>query len=300
MRRSARAIASVVPPVRRLVRQRDTAIAERDRLRAQLDAERRRGAQARADRQRLRDKVAATRQRLDDTRERLAAHRPAEIRQQYNLKYLFVVSYGRSGSTLMQGILNSIPGYTIRGENAGALLHLFEVHRQMVRFASKWKRTGVSTNAWYGLEMYDAARAYKEFRRLALITLIHPVPDSRVVGFKEIRWADLAGDGTPHLMAYVRFLRRVFPGARFVVTTRDLEEVARSRWWADTPNAIDGLRRADAQLRRLAEDLGDQAYLMHLNDYVRDPSLLRGLFVWLGEPFDAEAVAAVLARKHSS
>ena len=30
--------------------------------------------------------------------------------------YLFVVTYGRSGSTLLMGLLNSIPGYLIRGE----------------------------------------------------------------------------------------------------------------------------------------------------------------------------------------
>ena len=31
------------------------------------------------------------------------------------------MTYGRSGSTLVQGLLNSIPGYLIRGENSAAL-----------------------------------------------------------------------------------------------------------------------------------------------------------------------------------
>src|SRR5688572_1085508 len=38
----------------------------------------------------------------------------------HQLGHLFIVTYGRSGSTLLQGVLNSIPGYLIRGENDGA------------------------------------------------------------------------------------------------------------------------------------------------------------------------------------
>ena len=33
------------------------------------------------------------------------------------LDYVFVMTYGRSGSTLLMGILNSIPGWLLRGEN---------------------------------------------------------------------------------------------------------------------------------------------------------------------------------------
>ena len=33
--------------------------------------------------------------------------------------FVFVVTYGRSGSTLLQTVLQSIDGYFIRGENTG-------------------------------------------------------------------------------------------------------------------------------------------------------------------------------------
>ena len=36
-----------------------------------------------------------------------------------------MVTYGRSGSTLLMGLLNTLPGYLIRGENRDALHHLF-------------------------------------------------------------------------------------------------------------------------------------------------------------------------------
>ena len=45
---------------------------------------------------------------------------------------------------------------------------------------------------------------------------------------------------------------------------------------------------------RVAElSLGDAAYRVHYDDYVADPGVLRGMFEWLGEPWDEAAVRAV-------
>jgi hypothetical protein len=43
----------------------------------------------------------------------------------------FVVTYGRSGSTLLQGLLNSIPRYCIRGENYNAMFYMFRAYQQL-------------------------------------------------------------------------------------------------------------------------------------------------------------------------
>ncbi len=50
------------------------------------------------------------------------------------------MTYGRSGSTLVQGILDSIPGYLIRGENRDALPHLFAYHQTLVKEAARVTR----------------------------------------------------------------------------------------------------------------------------------------------------------------
>ena len=46
-----------------------------------------------------------------------------------DLDHVFVMTYGRSGSTLLMGILNSIPGWLLRGENRHAMRHLYDFHR---------------------------------------------------------------------------------------------------------------------------------------------------------------------------
>lgn len=42
---------------------------------------------------------------------------------------VLIITYGRSGSTLLQGILNSIPGYLIRGENENLMAHFYNAYK---------------------------------------------------------------------------------------------------------------------------------------------------------------------------
>jgi len=213
-----------------------------------------------------------------------------------HLGHLFIVTYGRSGSTLLQGVLNSIPGYLIRGENDGAVYHLHQFHaactQKKRRLRKRFELPLDTTNPHFGLDEFPAKVSLRMLRRLVTSTVLRPEEDTRVTGFKEIRWYQ---DDLP---AYVDFLRELFPDARFLVNTRDHEAVLRSGWWPDKPQ--DGrLERMEAAILDLAASLGDAAYRVHFDDYTSDPTVLRGLFTWLGEDFDETRVRAVLGVRHS-
>lgn len=218
-----------------------------------------------------------------------------------DLQYLFVLTYGRSGSTLLQGVLNAIPGVLVRGENHQVLRHLwrFETEAREERDVQRRLRlrhgrlASGPTNSFYGIDGFPVTRARESIRRLALDTVLRPEPDTRIVGFKEIRWEE------PDVSAYVAWLRVVFPGARFVVNTRDLDDVARSKWWADRIDAREHLAAVEQRLLDVAADLDGAAYRVHYDDYVEDPARLQGLFTWLGVPFDLELVRRTLAVRHS-
>ncbi|WP_205471910.1 sulfotransferase [Nocardioides sp. SYSU D00038] len=217
--------------------------------------------------------------------------RLARLEGRPDLGYLFVMTYGRSGSTVLNSVLNTVPGYTIRGENRAALRHLHQFHATML---AEKRRRGAATRTpghpWYGIAGYPERRALEALRALALQTVLRPEPGTRVTGFKEIRWYhdDLAD--------HVGWLREVFPGARFVVNTRNHADVLRSGWWAEQgPGMADRLAEIERDLLAVAADLGDAAHHVHYDDYAADPTALRPLFDWLGEPFDEDALRATMS-----
>lgn len=210
--------------------------------------------------------------------------------------YVFVMTYGRSGSTLLMGILNSIPGWLLRGENRHAMRHLYDFHRSGLteRARVDAARASQPTHPWFGIEGFPEQASLDHIRALAEATLLRPEADTRVTGYKEIRWYD------EDLADYLDFLRRVFPGARFVLNTRNLEDVAASNYWTHKEDPLGQVRRNEAKMLAAAETLGDAVFRVHYDDYVADAEVLRGLFDWLDEDFDPDAVRAVMATPHSS
>ena len=215
---------------------------------------------------------------------------------------LFLVTYGRSGSTLLQGILNSIPGYLIRGENRWAPYHLYQFHQvcSAARDAqySRGHRLGPD-HPWFRMDDFPLEAALSYQRTLVLETLLRPRRTTRVAGFKEIMWA--SGDYETFVdEGYIDYLIALFPDARFLINTRDLDATLRSGWWPNRPDGRAQLTRADRQGRDLAARLGERAFHIHYDDYVGDVEALRALFDWLGEDFHPESLDAVLRIRHSS
>ena len=207
--------------------------------------------------------------------------------------YVFVVTHGRSGSTLLNGILNSIPGYLIRGENQGYLHDLFRAHRGAVSRRRALRKDSPTTpqHPWFGIEDYPPRLAVTRMQALVLDTVLRPEPDSRVLGFKEIRY------GQPDVVDYLGFIRTLFPGARFVFNSRDPAGVLKSDWWADRdPADLTTIRERLAEAEQAHREV---SYHVHYDDYRDAPEQLEGLFGFLGEPFDVDAVRAVMAVPHS-
>jgi hypothetical protein len=248
----ARRAAASLPPVRRL-------LAERDELRREVE--------------RLRAAAPVS----------TAGDVPRHGRDDYD--YVFVMTYGRSGSTLLQGILNSTPGVMIRGENRGITYRLFEYHQSAVKDAAWIGDVGRrKVNPFFGIRDYPVELALTRFRELILDTLLRPKPATTMVGFKEIRWYQ---DG---LADYVQFLREAFPGARFIVNTRRLEDVAKSSWMANREDPLGDLQVIEKRILDVAAGLGPAAFHVRYDEYVEDPTRLRGLFDWLGLEFDEARV----------
>jgi hypothetical protein len=74
------------------------------------------------------------------------------------------------------------------------------------------------------------------------------------------------------------------------VNTRRLEHVARSSWWADRPDALEQLTEIERRILAIASSLGGRAFHVRYDEYAENPLDLKGLFDWLGLPWEEKRV----------
>ena len=174
---------------------------------------------------------------------------------------VFIIALGRTGSTHLLRLLNSIEGYRVSGETDNAWIYLgwwhASQHAKAASLASAGESSGdkrrLSSASKRGrkrpeghgkaqppdsplagaMNKIHSARDLCAMRELML--LVHnPVPRSRVFGFKEIYTPfvrDPSGSGEV-LTHGVTFLRTLFPRARFVFhSRRNLTRAADSDFW---------------------------------------------------------------------
>lgn len=212
------------------------------------------------------------------------------------MQYLFVVTYGRSGSTVLLNLLNRLEGYCIRGENNGIANHLGMSVSVLAEAQEHPHAKSHNPDApWFGINDPKVDSWGQKLAGAFVEEILRPDPDTRVTGFKEIRFT--AHETT--LAAYessIAFLTQYFPGARIIFNTRDWREVAESGWWRYESNMKrirDLIEDADRRFEASAKALGDRAFLIDYADYKGKPDGFRPLLEWLGEEVDEALLASV-------
>ena len=212
-------------------------------------------------------------------------------------KFIVVVTYGRSGSTLLQTILQTIPGAMIRGENNNALYPLFRSWKRAwnTRY-NKGQEPAPVTGPWYGADEIVPRRFGEKLADVFVDEILQPRHDTRLLGFKEIRFHDVE-DGD--FDEFLDFIRDFFPPCYLIFNTRRASDVARSSWWkdVDTNQVLQMVEELDALYAAYATSHSDDTMLLRYDDYVRNPEVLRPLFELLGEEFDRAAVDLAMSRE---
>jgi len=211
--------------------------------------------------------------------------------------YVFIITYGRSGSTVLQNLLNSLDGYLIRGENDNTAYHLARawITVKNSKEMSKRRELGRPTDPkdpWFGSELALPKELGQSLADTLVDTMLKPQPDTRVSGFKEIRYHR----DPEYFEGYLNFLANFFPNAKLVFNTRNLEDVVKSGWWAtvDKKTAMVNLSSANKLYRDYTQKYAKRCYSLRYEDYVQEPLTLRGFFEFLGEPFDIDHVKSII------
>lgn len=163
-------------------------------------------------------------------------------------RYVFVVTYGRSGSTLVQGLLNTLPRTLVRGENNFYVLPLFRamVHVRAFRRLHMKHNPHASHSAFFGLHEIEPQSFVQSTHDLMTGHLLGEASPREVdvLGFKEVLWHRVRPDETK---SFFGFLDQVFPGCLFVLNEREHDKVVDSGFWQrhDRDEVLAAIRRVE-------------------------------------------------------
>ncbi|WP_045225541.1 sulfotransferase [Methyloterricola oryzae] len=214
--------------------------------------------------------------------------------------YILVVTYGRSGSTLLQGVLNSIDGCLIAGENFNFIFPLYQSYRRLLS-ANTHVAEGVlgsenphlPRHPFFGARRLSPELFLEDASRLVIAQLraLDESKGTRCLGFKEIRYAE----ALPELEEYLDFLHRILPGSALIFNTRRSEEVARSAWLKKQRrrDVLSRIQRLDMLFRAYA-DKSLNAFVIDYSDCVRKTERLKDLLQFLGAEYSEARIDAVL------
>jgi hypothetical protein len=237
---------------------------------------------------------------------------------------VFVASMGRSGSTLLQRLLNVHAGLTIWGEHGGFLKGITEAyrlvgvepsHRDQLEGGYEHRGTVIGVldehdkfRPWVSPFTPDAFVA--RLRAFVVDTFTEGLPNDVRWGFKEIRYSG----------SEMRRLMELFPDAHLVILARDVSGYAKSRFFAfgqtdfdlqsvegvhvatgKIDTMIDGWMKRYTGLLDLAAEQPDRTSVVAYSDLVAGNDRTSRLFTELGEePPSDEALARVLEAKAGS
>jgi len=161
-------------------------------------------------------------------------------------KIVLICATGRSGSTTMQRIINSVPNSNICGENFGAINSLLEFYKRIktttfdyvpghLRPASYEDIISKDVKpSWYN--SYNFQQTVSMIKML-IASLFKNTSATNMWGFKEIRYDN--GD-----IKYLRDFKELFPQTKVIIQVRgNIAAQSQSSWLKKDKNAIQYLNK---------------------------------------------------------
>jgi hypothetical protein len=169
-------------------------------------------------------------------------------------KIIVICATGRSGSTTLQRIINSIPFSNICGENMGAVNSLLEFYKRL-KISTKEFIPGhlkpVSFDqlidkkikpSWYN--SYNLDEIVKMIQIL-IMKLFKKNNTTTIWGFKEIRYDGISGNHIEYMNEFIE----LFPSVKIIIHIRNnIIQQAKSNWLAKDKNAIVYLKKNNKKL----------------------------------------------------
>jgi hypothetical protein len=198
-------------------------------------------------------------------------------------KIVLICATGRSGSTTMQRIINTIPNSNICGENFGAINSLLEFYIRIKkstinnipgRFNPASYDKIISKNikpSWYNSYNYNQI---VQIIRTTIINMFKNETTTNLWGFKEIRYDN--GD-----IKYIQSFKELFPQTKVILQIREnLNQQSKSGWYKDDKNALNFLSKYNKDLVEFYNNHKDYCYLTSF-ERMFDKTNLKNIFIFI-------------------
>ena len=165
-------------------------------------------------------------------------------------KIVLIVATGRSGSTTLQRILNTIPGSNICGENFGSINSLLDFYMKLHNTSKDYVpghyhpasyEEIISKNvkpAWYN--SYKMPEMEHKLRDL-IVAMFKKDSNTNLWGFKEIRY-------DCNRINYLKLFKNLFPQTKVIIQIREnIAAQSKSSWHKDDKNAARNLQKTNAE-----------------------------------------------------
>jgi hypothetical protein len=214
----------------------------------------------------------------------------SHICQPCHRRFLIVIASGRSASTTLTWMLDSLPGIRMSGENEDLIKHM-RTTIENIRSSKGFVRS-VGTKSPRGHNPVFPG----SFACVAqtMVEVINPPPANfskteephMIIGFKTVKFHERIKKW--ELPAVVNFVKEAFPCARIVVNLRsNTEEQAASQIRSfhmenNVTKLTSELESENEKLRYIAELFGDQGILLDSSEWTKNISSLNRVVKWLG------------------
>jgi hypothetical protein len=207
--------------------------------------------------------------------------------------FVVICSVGRSGSTTIQRIINTIPNTNITGENNGAIINLLEFYFNL---KNKHIKNHEKKNYAYFVENKVKPCWYNSFNfeevtnnLRTLIKSLFFIDGSTTIGFKEIRF-----NGKNINLIYE--LRELFPSLKVIIHIReDVEKQSVSDWWKNNTESREIITKLNNIFCDFYTKNSDFCYLSTFDNMFKLDKL-KELFVFINKRdfFDEKQIKNIL------
>jgi len=218
-------------------------------------------------------------------------------------KFIFIITYGRSGSTVLTRILNLIKNSDIKGENYNTLYYIYKsIQAAEKSYSLSSNSTQSNLHAWYGVNKINVFLYKKNIINNFIENIISPSKGARVIGFKEIRYFEIFNSSKKDLEEYLEFIKKEFNNSYLIFNVRNPEEVVNSSWWKKSDPKIlkPKIEKFNAWAREYSHR--NKCPIINYNDII-DPELrmdiIKRLFEYLNEDAPSDKTVKDLLLKKS-